>query len=116
MKIVTLPWPDKKLSPNAREHWAVKARLKKSARATAAKAAQAAGVRRSDASCLSVTAVFFPPDRRARDLDNMLASLKPSFDGIADVIGVDDSKWEIALRRDEPQKNGLVQILIGEVA
>jgi hypothetical protein len=27
-----LPWPDKKMSPNAREHWAALARVKKAAK------------------------------------------------------------------------------------
>ena len=42
----------------------------------------------------------------------MLASLKSSFDGIADVIGVDDSKWDIAIQRAEPVRGGNVRIEI----
>jgi crossover junction endodeoxyribonuclease RusA len=59
-----------------------------------------------------VTAVFFPPDKRHRDIDGLLSSMKAAFDGIADAIGVDDSRWQIGYRRGEPVKNGLVLIEI----
>ena len=37
---------------------------------------------------------FYCPDRRRRDIDNLLASLKPSLDGIAQATGIDDSVIE----------------------
>ena len=34
---------------------------------------------------------FFTPDNRKRDLDNLLAAMKPALDGMARAIGVDDA-------------------------
>jgi crossover junction endodeoxyribonuclease RusA len=42
-----------------------------------------------------VQLTFYPPNRRARDADNCLAAMKSGLDGLADVLGVDDSKWRI---------------------
>ena len=36
---------------------------------------------------------FYPPDRRARDDDNMIASFKSGRDGIADALGIDDKRF-----------------------
>lgn len=99
---VELPWPDRRLHPNARIHHMEKARVVKQAREDAAWWAKAAGVKPIKADALSVTIIFYPPDNRRRDLDSMLASIKSALDGIADVVGVDDSKWEIALRKEAP--------------
>jgi crossover junction endodeoxyribonuclease RusA len=110
---ITLPWPPRELHPNSRIHWAKRAKFAKQCRTLAQGLTLAAGVRRGDSDIphnLKVTAIFCPPDRRRRDLDNMLSSAKNFLDGIADVIGVDDSKWQIALRRDEPVKGGAVRI------
>jgi crossover junction endodeoxyribonuclease RusA len=40
-----------------------------------------------------------PPDRRHRDLDNLLASIKAGLDGLADVWKVDDSKWSLQITK-----------------
>ena len=116
MKHIDLPWPSSLLHPNARCHWAQKARATKKARADASVAALAAGIRKIEASALAVTAIFSPPDNRRRDSDGMLSSLKPTLDGISDVIGVDDSKWEISIKRSPPIKGGNVRIEISELA
>jgi crossover junction endodeoxyribonuclease RusA len=73
----------------------------------------AAGIRLKDPDIpqeLKVTAIFAPPDNRRRDIDGMLSSIKSYLDGIADVIGVDDSRWQIAIRREAPIKGGSVRI------
>lgn len=92
---LTLPWPSSELSQNARVHHAVKARAVKKARHDAywlMKSENNGSLK--DAGTLGVKIYITPPDRRRRDLDNILAALKPSFDGIADALGIDDSKWE----------------------
>jgi hypothetical protein len=43
----------------------------------------------------------------------MLSACKAYFDGIADALGVDDSRWQLSLRREAPVKNGLVRIELG---
>lgn len=113
MIAIDLAWPPRELHPNARVHWAVKARKAKNARIVAAWTAKEAGIRHSDhdiPEALKVTAVFSPPDNRRRDEDGMLSSVKSYFDGIADMIGIDDSKWQIAIRKEAPVKGGRVRI------
>lgn len=107
---VTLPWPSRSLHPNARVHWRKKAKATKAARHAAAWEAIAAGFKPMQATALSVTATFFPPDERLRDLDSLLSSLKAAFDGIADIIGVDDSRWTYNVRRGPSGKPGCVKI------
>lgn len=97
-----LPWPPKQLSPNARNHWATTAKAKKAYRARCGAIARQAGVGVLQAGCerLEVHLRFFPPDRRLRDLDNLLASMKSGLDGLADALGVDDSRWRLGLEVD----------------
>ena len=112
MIAIDLPWPSRDLHPNARKHWTAKARATKAARVEAGWAAKAAGVKRIAAGSLAVTAVFSPPDNRRRDTDGMLSSIKAYFDGIADVIGIDDSAWQLSIRRLPMLKGGAVRIEI----
>lgn len=92
-----LPWPDKKLSPNARQHWAILAKAKSHAKERAFWLTKEARIGKIEAERLSVRYVIFPPDRRARDQDNIIASIKAYADGIAQAIGLDDSKWDISI-------------------
>lgn len=99
---LTMPWPSlKPLSPNWRGHWAQKAKAKKQLRAAWAWQAVAQGARRLQADRLMVRLTFHAPDKRARDLDNLLASCKAGLDGLADVLGVDDSRWAIAIQHGD---------------
>jgi crossover junction endodeoxyribonuclease RusA len=110
---ITLPWPSRSLHPNARVHWARKAQAAKAARQTAGWCAKEAGIRPNDPDipdALKVNIVFFPPNARAHDLDGCLSSMKSALDGIADALGCNDSKWEIAIRKDAPVKGGSVRI------
>jgi crossover junction endodeoxyribonuclease RusA len=90
-----LPWPSADLSPNARLHWARKAKAAKKARSAAWAHAVEAKVHRINADKLSVKMMFCPPDNRRRDLDNTISATKPQQDGIADAVGIDDSKWAV---------------------
>ncbi len=59
-------------------------------------AARQQGATRLQTPSLAVTLRFVPPDRRARDIDNLVASMKSGLDGLADVLGVDDSRWALS--------------------
>lgn len=111
---VTLPWPDKDLSPNARIHWRRKSRLVKMARQAAwgavLEARRQANAIRGER--LHLTWVFCPPDRRRRDADNIIASLKAANDGIADALGFDDSRFVSAYQFGEPVKGGAVVVTV----
>jgi crossover junction endodeoxyribonuclease RusA len=109
---VNLPWPHKDLSPNARIHWKAKHRRRHAYRHTCSWACVEQKVRRIDAESVSATILFYPPDARRRDVDNMLASVKAGIDAVAEAIGVDDSKWDLTLCRAIPRKGGCVTILL----
>lgn len=114
---VELPWPDKRLSPNARVHWSSRYRKTKTARGDARILAKAIMGRDGRPSWvdgdLHLTLVFCPPDRRRRDDDNCIASCKAYRDGIADALGVDDSAIRISsVRWVDPEKPGSVTFLI----
>lgn len=112
MITVNLPWPSNRLSPNARCHWAVKSKAAKRAREDAMFAAISAGALKLKATRLHVTTIFAPPDARRYDADNLLARCKAALDGIADATGVDDHRWDLAIRRADPVKHGNVRVEI----
>jgi crossover junction endodeoxyribonuclease RusA len=89
------------LSPNARVHWAKLAKAKKEFRQACAWTALSQGARPIEARGLHVTLIFYPPSRRAIDLDNCLARVKAGIDGLVDVVKVDDSKWRITIEKAE---------------
>ena len=111
--VITLPWPARALHPNARVHHMVKAKWAGKARRDAHWTATAAGLRPSGADSVAVAITFFPPDNRRRDLDGMLGALKSSLDGIADALGVDDSRWEISMRKGQAKPpHGGVEVVV----
>lgn len=108
-----LPWPDKRLSPNSRHHWAQVARAKKAAKRTAHYTVLEAGIGKIDATAVNVKLSFYPPSKRHYDADNLIASHKAALDGIAEAIGVDDSKFIISATPHGPvEKNGMVKVLL----
>ncbi len=114
---ICLPFPHRDLSPNARVHWSTHAKRAKAARQDAYYATReqrAAPIEwRKDFEPLPVKLTFCPPDGRARDTDNMLSSCKAYLDGIADAIGVDDSRWQLSIGRGEPVTGGAVVVEVG---
>ncbi len=109
---VCLPWPPKELSPNARTHWATKARIAKRYRTTCHILAKQARLVTHEGT-LDVVVTFFPPDRRHRDDDNCTGAFKPGRDGVADALGVDDSRFRSRPDlRSEPVKGGKVWLTI----
>jgi crossover junction endodeoxyribonuclease RusA len=108
-----LPWPPTVLSPNRRSHWATLARAKKAYRHVWAVTAKSQGARRLEAEALHLTLTFYAPTRRAFDLDNALARIKSGLDGLADVLGVDDSRWSLTIRKGETT-GGFVRVEVSE--
>lgn len=115
---LTLPWPCEALSPNARQHYMALARARKKYRHECWAAALCQGARRVTADRLQVAIRFAPPTRRRYDLDNLLSRLKSGLDGLADALGVDDSRWSLRIGMAEPVKGGAVcvEVAWGEVA
>ena len=114
--MIELPWPNRVLSPNAREHHFTVARAKKKAKADAWALAREAVGRSRFAAPVSVVVTFCPPDNRARDLDNMIASFKAYQDGVAQAIGVDDSQWSVHYQRGPVRRPAAVLVDIDGVA
>lgn len=111
---VELPWPSSKLRPNASSPgaWRIKQSAAKAYRADCDIVCRAAGLRKTGIDRAHLTLRFCPPDRRRRDLDNMLASFKQGIDAIASSIGVDDYHFGFTIVRGEPVKGGVVRVTI----
>jgi crossover junction endodeoxyribonuclease RusA len=114
---IILPWPDKHLSPNARAHWRPIAAKKKKARIDATWATLAAegfhDFEPPASGQMRVQVTYFPPDARKRDMDNAVASSKALFDGIADALDVDDSRFCYEYQFGAPEAPGRVQVELG---
>lgn len=116
--MIVLPWPDRRLSPNARQHWRALAAVKKQARADACTLATVAISLRDKRAIhdmdgrIPLTISFYPPDARHRDDDNMVASFKALRDGIADALGVDDRRFRPFYQFMDPEKPGRVEVVI----
>lgn len=110
---ITLSWPPKQLNPNARVHWAKKASVVKGYRAECYILTKQSGVELPKTDKLHLIVDFYQPDKRRRDQDNMQASMKAAYDGIADALGVNDNLFVIhPFVRDEIIKGGQVTITI----
>lgn len=106
-------WPSRELHPNARVHWAKRAKAAKAAREVGHWTAHANGWDRLKlpGGRLHLWIDFYPPDKRRRDDDGLLASFKPYRDGIADAMGIDDVRFvSHPYVRDEVRKGGEVVV------
>lgn len=85
---IRLPYATPPLTLNGRMHWATKARVTREVRAHVAWAM----VHSQPCERIHVTLVYVPRDKRRRDRDNLVATLKPCIDGLVDAgIVPDDS-------------------------
>lgn len=113
--IIKLSWPDSKLLPNRKNgrHWTSSQSAKENARLEGYQKAKDSGYTAPDG-LLPVTLVFCAPDKRRRDLDNLLAAMKPALDGIAAALEVDDSRFRpVTIDMGEIAKPGCVIVGIG---
>ena len=108
---IRLIWPPRELSPNARVHWAKKAKITEEYRKYGEEAAKASGVVIEGDGKIYMEIIFLPPDKRRRDLDNMLSSCKSLLDGVADGLGVDDYRFRPQLEIGDQIKGGGVMIV-----
>lgn len=116
---IELPWPAAALSPNRKNgnHWgtvhAIKSKRVVGARVLTMLAMQQAGFVPLPGA-LPMKATFCPPDKRRRDLDNLLAAMKPDFDGVSQALGVDDQHFHpLTLCRGDKVENGRVVLEVG---
>ena len=91
---VTLPWPPSALSPNSRTNWRKKAPITKAYKEACWAIVKESGMTAPETEGrLHLWIDFFPPDRRHRDDDNMIASFKAGRDGLALALGIDDKRF-----------------------
>jgi len=105
---IELPYPSPVLSPNYRAHWAVVSSAKKQMREQAKwRLCEAMGHKSAQWDRANVYISAHPRDRRKRDADNLLASLKAAFDGAQDSGLIQDDSgltyWPITW--SEPDKH-----------
>lgn len=112
--LLDLGWPAKALSPNSREHFMTKHRFARAAKDTAFWATRAVlghGKFEHDGEArIAVIITAYPPDKRDRDSDNLLASCKSILDGIAQALGVDDKYFDPRVQWAEPVSYGKLVI------
>jgi len=91
---VTLPWPDRALWQNSRAHWTIARSATRALRQRAHWEMQWAGSRYLTITSRPVlTWTIQPPDKRRRDMPNVIGALKPAIDGIQDALGIDDQHF-----------------------
>jgi crossover junction endodeoxyribonuclease RusA len=114
--VVVLPWPDSALLPNRSKgrRWSFNQTEKQAARLIAI--SEASGFNIGDVTVdHRVTIIFEPPDRRWRDTDGAFAALKPSLDGIAAALGIDDYHFNpFVLDRRDPVRGGRVTVKVDD--
>lgn len=94
--IIKIPFPAAELMPNRKNgrHWGEINAARAKAKQDGYLLAKAAKRHDFDHEFLPLSLVFYMPDKRRRDADNLLAACKPALDGIAAALGVDDSRFK----------------------
>ena len=82
------PWYPRELNPNVTCHYHEKARKKAIYKDLWYWTTKEANIQKGDYRELSI--VFYKPNRRWMDLDNMLASIKSGLDGMCLALEIDD--------------------------
>jgi hypothetical protein len=109
---IILPWPPASLSGHAGGHWRSKSTPTAKHRAWAHNAALAANVAAPEGKGdIRLVVTFYPPNRRG-DRVNFPNRMKPYFDGIADALKVNDSRFLPTYHFRDPVKGGQVVVSI----
>ena len=113
---ITLPWPDKRLNPNARNRWA-KINAKEDAKIEAWWCAfEEVHKQTSKDAKYEACYTFYPPDKRHRDIDNCLAMMKAAQDGVCEYLAMNDEQIKrTVLEWGEVVKGGRVVLTLEEM-
>ena len=108
-----LPWPPAILNPNRarRLHWTAQHKAAKEYRWECflygkARSRELAGAKvpLPLPAPIAATVTFYMPNRRRRDLDNLLAATKPAWDGIVDAgLLADDNADQLTITLKPPE-------------
>lgn len=111
---IELPFPPATLSGHANGNRWSKSAITAKHREWARNATLAAGaVQELPQGDVRVIVTFYPPNRRG-DRVNFPNRMKPYFDGVADALKINDSRFLPSYLFAEPVKVGKVVIVIGE--
>lgn len=116
MLIVKLPFPDRSLMPNRKngKSWKSTVGAKNAQKEQAAwltkKALGLAGPQDFGQGNVPLSLLFLLPDKRARDLDNLLAASKALLDAVSKELGIDDRRFKPLLLDSVlgPKEGGLI--------
>lgn len=111
-----ISWPEQALWENRPCHWSKKARAKRNHLAEAAAVATEEGLHLSGIERPYLKWTFHPPDRRRRDVSNVIRALKAAEDGIAAALRVDDRHFlnDWPMEFSEPVKGGMIVVTVCE--
>jgi len=89
--MLEIQFPPKELFPNRKNgrHWGATQKIKKAYFDECYYLAKM-GEKPKIKALIPLVITFYPPDKRLRDIDNMLAATKNGLDGVALAWGVDD--------------------------
>lgn len=110
--MISLPFPPASLSGHAKGHWRDKSGPTAKYRQLARITAMAARYTVPDSGDINVHVTFYPPDRRG-DRVNFPNRCKALFDGLADALGVNDSRFVPHFYFCAPEEPGRVEVRIG---
>ena len=109
---IRITWPARPLWPNWTGKLRLKIAAKKGARDSAFYLAKSVHMSAPAEGPIPVLITFYPPDKRRRDRDNMLAAFKHQLDGIALAMKVDDSRFVPTIAVGEGT-GGFVEVVVG---
>jgi hypothetical protein len=107
--VIVLPFPPASLSGHAKGHWRSKSGPTAKHREWARVATLAAKPDVPGTGDIPIVVRFIPPDWRG-DRVNFANRVKPYFDGIADALGVNDSRFLPTYQFHAPEKPGRVEV------
>ena len=121
---IELPFPPRGVSPNSRLHWRIKASLAAQYRETCGwigkEALQEHSMSYPMQPPVRAEVTFVLPNRQRRDPDNLMAMLKPAWDGLVDAGLLQDDRVGM-LRIEAPEveyggKPGAVKVTLRSAA
>lgn len=113
---VELPWFCRGVSPNQRVHWAIRSRATKKLKQLsyfATLEALSGKFPPKVVERVNISLNFYPPDRRPRDEDNLVACMKSYLDGIAMGLKLNDRCFHIqSLHVGNPVKPARICVVL----
>lgn len=96
-RTVTYPWMPKALNPNARVNKFLKNKMFQDYKLAVWQLTKVSNLELDQSKRILLDIMFYKPDKRRRDLDNCLSAFKAGLDGISLAVGIDDSKFKLAI-------------------